>query len=120
MRLGPGAARQCFGMAQCGRKAARGEGAEMREHQRIICGSAKSGLCPACDGIGQGPIRIVAQKADKFGRRGRCCAMRKAHPKHDLPDQRISGGGIGIRFRPTRAIGCGNGGLAGGDARSLG
>ena len=46
--------------------------------------------------------------------------MRKAHPKHDLCDQRISGGGIGISFRPTRAIGGGDGCLAGGDSRGLG
>ena len=92
----------------------------MCEHQRIICGSAESGFGPARDGIRQRPIGIVAQKADKFIRRGGCGAMREAHPKHDLRDQRISGGGIGIRFRPTRAIGRGDGGLAGGDARGLG
>ena len=120
MRLGARAARQSLCMAKRGRKAARREGAEMRQHQRIICRAAESGLCPARDGIHQGPIGIVAQKADKFSRRGGCGAMREAHPKHDLRDQRISGGGIGIRFRPTRAIGRGDGGLAGGDARGLG
>jgi hypothetical protein len=107
-------------MAERSRKAARREGAEMRKHQRIICRAAESGLCPARDGIHQGPIGIIAQKARKFSRRCGRGTMCEAHPQHNLPDQRISGSGIGICFRPTRAIGCGDGGLARSDARSLG
>jgi hypothetical protein len=113
-------ARQSLCMAERSRKAARWESAEMRQHQRIICWAAESGFCPARDGIHQGPIGIVTQKADKFSRRCGRGSMREAHPQYDLPDQRISGGGIGIRFRPTRTIGCGDGGLARSDARSLG
>jgi hypothetical protein len=91
----------------------------MRYCQHIIGWPTKGGLGATRDGIHLRPIRIIAQKADKFSRCGRRSAMRKAHPQHDFGDQWIRSGRIGFRLSPTRPIGGGDCGPAGCDARSL-